>query len=273
MLNNERKDVLADNYFLNKVKDGRKKIKFDKDGTVVFIFSFILSIVIIITLYAISPYSKTNEIIVTGNHYLKSEDIIVKANLNKYFLLTNPKIKQKELENDPLIDTATITMLNDNVVTIEINETKQIGYIYEDNESKLLLINDERISLTKDNMYLISKVPLISGYSKDELVKIEKGFENVDYKTINEISEIHKYPVSYDDVQMEVIMRDGNYCFMSATGLHLLENYYSIASAIDSSKGYACAYFDDLTNSAYISTCPWQQAQEEVIEEDIIVEE
>ena len=271
MLNNERKNILANNYFLNKVKDGRKKIKFDKDGTVVFIFSFIFSIAIIIALYAISPYSKTNEIIVTGNHYLKSDDIIAKTNLSKYFLLTSPKAKQKELEYDVLIESAKITMLNNNVVTIEVSEVKQIGYIYEDDESKLLLINDERVTLTKDNMYLISKVPLIAGYSKEELTRIEKGFENVDYKVINEISEIHKYPVSYDDIQMEVIMRDGNYCFMSATGLHLLDNYYSIASAIDSSKGYACAYFDDLTNSAYISTCPWQQV-EEVIDEEIIEE-
>lgn len=269
MLNDERKDILANNYFLNKVKDGRKRIKFDRDGMTVFVFSFVVSLIIIAFLYALSPYSKTHEIIVTGNHYLKDEDVIAKASLSKYFLLTNPTVKENELEEDLLIETASIEMLNDNVVKIEVNEVKQIGYIYEDNESKLLLINDDRVSLTKENMYLISKVPLITGYNKEELAKIEKGFENVDYKVINEISEIHKYPVSYDDVQMEVIMRDGNYCFMSATGLHLLESYYSIASAIDSSKGYACAYFDDLTYSAYISACPWQQIEQEEIIEDI----
>lgn len=271
MLDNGRQEVLANNYFLNKVKDGRKKIKFDRDGMAVFVIAIIISLAIIVGLYIISPYSKTFKVTVEGNHYLKEEDIVNKANLSKYFLLTNPKEKEAELLSDPLIEEATISMHNGNIVSIEIKEVKQIGYILEDGESKLLLINDDRVTLNKDNLYLIDKVPLIEGYTKEELTKIEKGFENVDYKVINEISEIHKYPISYDNEQMEVIMRDGNYCFMSSTGLHLLENYYSISSAIDSSKGYACAYFDDLTNSAYISTCPWQieEVQEELSEEEI----
>ena len=270
MLKDNKQDILANNYFLNKVKDGRKKIRFDKDGSIVFIVAFIVSLILIVFLYMISPFSKIYEINVSGNHYLKDEDVIEKANLSQYFLLTMPNIKADSLKKDTLIDDVTITMLNNNTVSIDVKEVKQIGYIYEDNEPKLLLVNDDRISITKDNMYLINKIPLIVGYTKDELTKIEKGFEDVDYKVINEISEIHKYPISYDNVQMEVIMRDGNYCFMSSSSLKLLENYYSISSAIDSSKGYACAYFDDLTNSAYISTCPWQsEVEPEEISDEI----
>ena len=78
---------------------------------------------------------------------------------------------------------------------------------------------------------------------------------------IKQISEIHKYPVSYDDKQMEVIMKDGNYCFMSYLALDLLENYYAVSSSIDKTKGYACIYFDDFTNSAYASICPWQSTE------------
>lgn len=271
MLKDNRQDVLANNYFLNKVKDGRKKIKFDKDGTIVFIFAFIVALIVIAGLYIISPYSKTYKVTVTGNVYLKEEEIIEKANLSKYFLFTSPTRKANDLCKDPLIEDVTISMLEGNIVSINVKETKEIGYIYEDGESKLLLINDERVSLNKDNMYLIGKVPLIEGYTKEEIKKIEKGFENVDYKVINEISEIHKYPISYDNEQMEVIMRDGNYCFMSSGGLHLLDSYYSISSAVDSSKGYVCVYFDDLTNSAYTSACPWQQElidkSEEISEE------
>ena len=267
MLDNGRQEVLANNYFLNKVKDGRKKIKFDRDGMAVFVIAFIISLAIIVGLYIISPYSKTFKVTVEGNHYLKEEDIVNKANLSKYFLLTNPKEKEAELLSDPLIEEATISMHNGNIVSIEIKEVKQIGYILEDGESKLLLINDDRVTLNKDNLYLIDKVPLIEGYTKEELTKIEKGFENVDYKVINEISEIHKYPISYDNEQMEVIMRDGNYCFLSSAAIKLLENYYLITSAIDSSKGNVCAYFDEITNAAYTSTCPWQI--EETIEEEI----
>lgn len=269
MLKDSRQEILEKNYYLNKIKDGRKKIRFDKDGSLVFVFAFVVSLALLAFLYLISPYSKTYKVVVKGNHYLKDEYIVEKADLSKYFLFTFPKAKRQDLLKDKLIEDVEIKMLNGNIVSIEVTEIKQIGYIYEDNESKLLLVNDERINLDKDNMYLIEKVPLIQGYSEDELRKIEKGFEDVDYNVINEISEIHKYPVSYDKEQLEVIMRDGNYCFMSSSGLKLLENYYSISSAIDTLKGHACVYFDDLTNSAYISACPWQD-ESEVIEETLI---
>lgn len=270
MLSDGRQEILDNNYYLNKVKDGRKKIKFDKDGSVVFIFAYIISLVIIIGLYLISPYSKVHELRIEGNHYLTDEEIIERANLSKYFLLTRPVDKAKELKSDVLINNAEITMSNDNIVTLEVEEVKQIGYILEDDLTKLLLINDDRVVLDKENLHYIDKVPLIEGYTKEELLNVEKGFVDVDYKLINEISEIHKYPFSYDKEQMEVIMRDGNYCFLSIDGLPLLENYYSISSAIDKSKGYACAYFDEITNSAYISSCPWQiENDENILEEEI----
>ena len=261
MLEKNRQDILDKNYFLNKVKDGRKKDKFESDKIKIFIFSFVVSLIVIVGLYFISPYSRIYKVVVNGNIYLKDEDIVAKAKIGKYYLLTFPSLKEKELTKDPLIQEAKIEMLDGNIVSINVVERKMIGYIYEDNVSKILLINDERVELNKDNMYLIEKVPLIEGYTKDDLLRIEKGFEKVDYKVINEISEIHKYPVSYDNEQMEVIMRDGNYCFMSSSSLKLLENYYSITSSIDRSKGHVCMYMDDLTNSAYVSACPWQQYQ------------
>lgn len=270
MLERNRQKILDDNYFLNKVKDGRKKDKFKSDKNNCFIIAFFVSLFLICGLYLLSPYSKTYKIVVNGNHYLKDEDIIKKANISNYFLFTFPPIKEKELLKDPLIKEVRVNMLEGNIVSIDVVETKIIGYIYEDNVSKLLLIDDNRIVLDKDNMYLIDKVPLIEGYTKDDLLRIEKGFENVDYSIINEISEIHKYPVSYDQEQMEVIMRDGNFCFMSSRGLRLLENYYSISSSIDRSKGHVCMYIDELTNSAYVSACPWQTINEIPKEEKTI---
>ena len=267
MLEKNRQKILDDNYFLNKVKDGRKKDKFQSDKIKCFIIAFFISLLVICGLYFLSPYSKTFKVVVNGNHYLKDEDIFNKTNLNDYFLLTFPPIKEKELLKDPLIQEAKIRMLDGNIISIDVVETKIVGYIYEDDTSKLLLIDDNRIVLDKNNMYLIDKVPFIEGYTKDDLLKIEKGFEDIDYSIINEISEIHKYPVSYDPEQMEVIMRDGNYCFMSSSGLRLLENYYSISSSIDRNKGHVCMYMDELTNSAYVSSCPWQINTDEVNKE------
>ena len=58
---------------------------------------------------------------------------------------------------------------------------------------------------------------------------------------------------------MEVIMRDGNYCFVSWTGLEMLDKYYLIVSGIDTSTNKACIFLDELTNSGYIGICPWQE--------------
>lgn len=268
--NKNKKELFENNYLLNDINNKNKIIKFAKDKLVIYILAVIFSIVIIGALYFISPYSKTFKVVVNGNYYLKDEEIIDKANLSDYFLLSFPNRTKNILKKDPLIEDADVHLLNGNIVSIEVKEVKQIGYIYEDNESKLLLVNDERISLTRDNMYLIEKVPLIVGYSKEELIEIEKGFLDVEPETINEISEIHKFPTSYDNIQMEIIMRDGNYCFLSSYGINLLENYYMVASSIDSSKGNVCAYFDEITNSAYISSCPWQidTSPEEIIENE-----
>lgn len=261
MLEKNRQSILDNNYFLNKVKDGRKKDKFQDDKAKCFIIAFFISLVLIVGIYFLSPYSKTYRVVVKGNHYLKDEDIISKANLSKYYLLTFPPVHEKELLKDPFINEVKINMLDGNIVSIDVVENKAIGYIYEDDVSKILLIDDSKVDITKDNIYLIEKVPLIEGYAKEELKKIERGFVDIDYTIINEISEIHKYPVSYDLEQMEVIMRDGNYCFMSSSGLKLLENYYSISSSIDRNKGHVCMYMDELTNSAYVSSCPWQQVE------------
>lgn len=258
MLNSERDEIIKNNYYLNQRNNVKKKNKFRKDSTIIFIVAVVLAIPFLSFLYAISPYSKTYKIVCEGNVYLKDEDIIKEANLSKYFLLTFPTKNEKKLKQNPFFEDVDIKMLNGNIVSINVKEVKQIGYLFEDNESKLLLINDVRIPLSASNMYLIDKIPLIEGYTKEELLKIEKDFRDVDYKVINEISEIHKYPVSYDNEQMEIVMRDGNFCFLSSSSLKLLENYYVVSSGIDSSKGHACVYLDDLTNSAYISTCPWQ---------------
>ena len=123
----------------------------------------------------------------------------------------------------------------------------------------ILLINGDKVLIDDNNIYLIAKIPLLEGYNNDQINQILRGFKAIDYNTINEISEIHRYPFSYDENMMEVIMRDGNYCFVSWTGLEMLDKYYLIVSGIDTSTNKACIFLDELTNSGYIGICPWQE--------------
>lgn len=257
----DKKEILENNKFLNERKESQKKSKIQKHKNVMFILAMFFSIAIITTLYLLSPYSKTYHVAVKGNIYLSDEDIIKEADLNDYFLFTFPRYKEDKLKENPFIEDCSIKMLKGNIVSIEVKEVKAIGYINEENQPKLLLINDVRIPLDANNMYLINSVPLIQGYNQEELLTIEKGFKELDSSLINEISEIHKYSMSYDKMYMNVVMRDGNDCFMSYNDLWLLKNYYQVLSLTDTSLGHACFYFDELAGFGYAGACPWQSEE------------
>ena len=261
MLEKKNEEILDSNSYLNKRKKARKHIKFNKDKRKVFIFSFAVSFISLALIYFLSPFSDTYRVSILNNIYLKDEDIRESARVNDKFLLNNPSAIKKRLSEHPLIKDVNVKLDNNKTVTITVEEEKLIGYIFEYNELYVVTADGSSMKIDDDSIYLIDNVPLIDGYSSDELKEISRGFRDTDPDVIKQISEIHKYPVSYDDKQMEVIMKDGNYCFMSFLALDLLENYYAVSSSIDKTKGYDCIYFDDFTNSAYASICPWQSTE------------
>lgn len=262
MLEKKSEEILDSNAYLNKRKKARKHIKFNKDKRKVFIFSFIVSFISLVLIYFVSPFSDTYRISILNNIYLKDADIRKIAQVNDKYLLNLPSVIKKRLAEHPLIRDAEVKLDNNKTITISVEEEKLIGYIFEYNELYVVTAGNTSMKIDDESIYLIDNVPLIEGYSSEELKEISRGFKDTDPEVIKQISEIHKYPVSYDDKQMEVIMKDGNYCFMSYLALNLLENYYAVSSSIDKSKGYACIYFDEFTNSAYASICPWQSTEE-----------
>ena len=262
MLEKKSEEILDSNSYLNKRKNARKHIKFNKDKRKVFVFSFIVSFISLAFIYFLSPFSDTYRVSILNNIYLKDADIREIAQVNDKFLLNFPSTIEKRLSEHPLIKSAAVKLDNNKTVTITVEEEKLIGYIFEYNELYVVTAGNTSMKVDDDSIYLIDNVPLIEGYTSEELKEISRGFKDTDPEVIKQISEIHKYPISYDDKQMEVIMKDGNYCFMSYLALDLLENYYAVSSSIDKSKGYACIYFDEFTNSAYASICPWQTTEE-----------
>ena len=265
MLDQNKKEILENNYVLNKRKDAKTKSTFRLIKKRCFLIGILFGFVLLCALYLISDLSNIYRISVDGNVYLKDEDIIELSELNdsSKFLLTIPKKIETKLTSSPYIEEAKVSLLDDRVVNITVKEVKQVGYIFEDGTSNILLINGDRVLLDENNYYLIEKIPAILGYNKEQLNEVLRGFKLIDYETINEISEIHRYPFTYDENMMEVIMRDGNFCFVSWTGLNMLDEYYRIVSGIDTSMGKSCIYLDELTNSGYTSVCPWQEVKKQ----------
>ena len=152
-----------------------------------------------------------------------------------------------------------VKKLDDQVVEIDVCEKKQIAYTTIGSYQEIIFVDGTNVEINDSNKYLMSKLPEMTGFTSEQLNTVLRGFKNIDQKTINEISEINRYSFSYDENMMEVIMKDGNICFVSWTGLSMLDKYYSIVSGLDTSMGYVCIYLDELTNSGYVSICPWQE--------------
>lgn len=261
MLDDNSKKIVDENYLLRKRKDAHDSSIFKGLRNRYFLFGIFLGLIVLITLFFISDYSNVYHISVTGNVYLTDEDIIKIANISEdsKYLFVIPSLKENNLKNSSYIEDAKVEKLDNRIIKITVNEVKQVAYLSEDGLNKILLEDGTKLLITKDNSYMTTKLPLIEGYSNEQLETILRGFKSIDADTINEISEIHRYPFSYDENMMEVIMRDGNFCFVSWTGLEMLDKYYSILSGLDSSLGNVCIYLDELTNSGYVSTCPWQE--------------
>ena len=249
--------VLDENTFLQDRKNNKELIKQKKAKRIKIILSIFLSLILIVIVYFLLDISNIKEIKVEGNIYLKDEDIISLSELSledKFLLVFTGKVKNK-VETNELIEECNVSKQKGRVVCLKVKEKKILGYAYESQDNVLILQDDSRYVLDKNSIYLIEYVPLIEGFSADKIVLIEKNLVDIDYKMINEISEIHYYPeLKYQDHM--IIMRDGNYVFTSVYGLNILNKYYDIVSSYGK-KEHKCYYFEDISGNAYTSACPW----------------
>ncbi len=261
----EKKDILSKNYYLNKRKDAHRRTSFLKDKHQMFLLAIVSGLVVFLLFYLFSPASHIYHVSIEGNYYLSDEDIISVSGINENasIFLNIPFLKNKKLEKDPFIKKAEVSYIENNVVVIKVVENKALAYMYDNGSIVILMEDDSRVPLTSDRQYLLAKLPLIEGYTDEQLQLIEKGFKQIDKEVINEISEIHRYSFSYDENMMEVIMRDGNYVFISWSGLGMLDDYYSIVSGLNIRDDNRCLFFDEVTDSGYVSNCPWQGGVEE----------
>lgn len=275
MLEEKKENILEDNYYLKKRKKARLKTRFLATKNRLFILAIVFGILITAVLYLMLPSSEVFKVVVKGNEYLKDDYYI---NLSKIkdgdkFLLVNLNKVKNQISSSSIVDSVTVKRNNYNLIEINVKEKEIIGYTYEV-EPKILLSDGSTINLENDYLNVIASVPLIEGYDEEGLKLIAIGFKKLDQKMIGEISEIHRYPFSYDENMLEVIMRDGNYLYLSYYSLSMLNEYYTIASGITVTEDKACIFLDEMTNSGYTSECPyWTKIEEKTDEMDNLTTE
>ena len=250
-------------------KKRKQQSRFDRAKSRSFLFSIVLGFSIIVLIYFLSSVSNIYRIVANGNRYLKEEDIIAMSGLTTKdkFLLVFPKIYEKKIMADPLVESARIFKKDGRLIDIEVKEKKMLAYMQEADGYSVLLEDGERLG-TQDHPYLIDHVPYLDGFSEEEIELIVKNLRDCDQGTINEISEMHPYPdLKYQNVQL--VMRDGNYIFTSAYGLPILNHYHDMKSSYVKDT-QICYYFEDISGNAYSSACPWEKEEplEEITEID-----
>lgn len=258
----EKQKLLKKNILLNLRKNKKVATAYEKAKSLWCLVAVFLSLIIIGLIYFISNVSNIYHISIEGNYYLKDEDVLALSGLDDQhkYLFTVPFLVEKRIRENSLIEDCHVKLLNDRLVRIEIKEKKIIGYALENGLYVLVMSNGERSGLNNSNLYLISKVPLIEGFSEEELKQIQKYLGECSREVIDQISEIHNYPqLKYQN--LELVMVDGNFIFTSVYGLNILEKYYDIESSYVSDRRQ-CYYFEDISGNAYTSACPWEEVEE-----------
>ena len=258
MLEENKQDILSKNYLLNKRKNVRIKNQNLAIKHRIFVFGCVIGLAIMVTTYFCLPMSDVYGVKVSGNQYFDDEYYLALSGLSKddKYLLVNPKKVAKRLKDSAIVADASVKRADHRMLEIEVKEHTLIGYIYTD-KPEVILSDGSLFEFKDEYLSLICEIPYIEGYSAEELALFAKDFEKLDAKMINEISEIHRYPFSYDDQMMEIVMRDGSYVYVSHLGLYLLNEYYTVKSGIKDKNQNLCIFFDEVTNSGYTSECPY----------------
>ncbi len=259
MLENGSKIKLDETFLRKKRSDAKNASIFKGFKNLYFLIGIIFGFIVLIVLFFISDYSNIYHISVNGNYYLSEKDVISISGLSEYdkYFFTIPYFVEKKINESPYIESCEVIKSDDRLIEINVTEKKQVAYSSIASIEKIIFVDGTSVDVTDNNAYLKRRLPEIDGFTSEQLDTVLRGFKNLDAGTIDQISEIHRYSFSYDENMLEVIMKDGNICFVSWTGLNMLNKYYSIVSSLKA--GNSCIYLDELTNSGYVSTCPWQE--------------
>lgn len=219
----------------------KKKIKLKKGRILIFLFCAFLFVLILVILFNI----KIKNIIISGNNYLKDQDIIDSTSIKTYpksLINTSSKIK-KELENNNLILKADVKKIGLSKVYIEIIENRPLFYYLESGKT------------VYENGYLSDikyPIPTLLNHITDSYYNdFIKEMSKLDESVINRISEIKFSPNEVDDNRFLLLMKDGNYVYINISTFYKLNKYLTIIESLPNEKGIL--YLDYGNNFEIIS--------------------
>lgn len=208
-----------------KVQKKRFRIKFG----IIFLFLLILFLIGLLIFY-ITEIKITN-IYISGNSYLKDQEIIELAQIQNYpSTLKNSSSKlEKELEKNIYIKSAKVHKKLFTQVFITIEENRPLFYNL--SITKTVLLNKETTNDKFNVPTLINNIPT-SMYDK-----FIKKIGALDINILNKISEIKYEPDEVDDERFLFSMTDSNYVYLTLKSIEKINDYNNIVKQFDNKKG------------------------------------
>ena len=235
---------------------------FAKTKRGVFLRAVFLSAALLVILYVASPASRVKAVAVHGNNYLSAKYVeqLSQVRVNEQFYLQFTNALAAYIQKDPMIESASVRLMKNNVVDITIKEKQPIGYRYDEDVPTILFTDGSICDLTSEYMRILARIPYITGFNEETQTHLlTTGFRDVMPEVIESMAEVIQYPLSYDEEAVEIRMRDGGVFFGNYFSLGLINNYETI-SALMTNKDL-CVYADNGTTVAAARACPWDEVE------------
>lgn len=213
----------------------------------------LLAVLAGIIYYFASDLSKVRSIRVSGNRFYSQEQICDIASLSYQtrYLLKPGFLIESALQNDSLIESASVKKSWNGVISIEVKEKLIVGYLAEEDGYYVLASDDTKKKVEEAYLNSIVHYPLLNGFDEEQLKALTKAFDSVKDKVpasvMERVSEIIPYQTSYNDKMMKLVMRDGNVLYGSYDAAGLLSAYDSVLKELKGTN--VCLYLDE-ENSA-----------------------
>lgn len=197
----------------------------------------IIIIIFILTLLSGSVYLLSlipiKNIYISGNNYLKDQEIIELAKIENYpsFLKTRTKDMKKNIKKSPYVKSVTIRKKILGIVEIQIEE---YNILFRKEENNKIVLEDKE-ELIDNEKY---QVPILLNYIPDtKYDSFIKGMNQVTPSIKNQISEIRYYPNTQDEDRFLLYMNDGNYVYLTLTKFKQINYYEDVLEKLDGKKG------------------------------------
>lgn len=195
-------------------------------------YSFII-ILLFLTLFSYKLFNtKITNIYISGNDFLKDQDIINLANLENYpnsIGNLSYTIEKKLKDNVYILDAKVLKSNLLSTVNIKIKENYPLFYYQ--TEDKTVLYDGTKTEEKFAIPTVINQIP------NTVYTKFLSNMEKVNKNILNRISEIEYLPNEVDNERFFIIMNDGNYVYLTIRKFLTINKYLDMIKSFDNKKG------------------------------------